>query len=351
MVILIRGWQKETPRFPKKEGNRIATTSNTSFPLLQLANKCPHHPLNSRQPTETLSKNKLEDTMLGLGCICLNSDKLGWPYAWSCRRSLLLRNFPRLPPMRWGDTLAKGTQSKKSIIGSQPRRNHNVFTHYRKDSNCEVWKKTNTARAKRGWDPHNVWTGLYLPQISETWSQQNKKSERGKRIEMRTLNALIVRYDLTNWIQRYPTTSGNFVVFAEIPSSVTEVRNKTHRQFRKTCQIMTSTPHRSETNTMAERTVRRERRNSHRSRAKRTTIRMADVKTAFEQRYAQKFDGPSIPNIPTTAKDMSGVHPFGKTTLKRIFFGCVPRAGGVDHETWWKQAVKICKNQKSEKYT
>ena len=150
---------------------------------------------------------------------------------------------------------------------------------------------------------------------------------------MRTQNALIVRDDFTNWDTEVSDDIGNFVVFTEIPSSVTEVRNKTHRQFRKTCQVMTSTPHRSETNTLADRTVRRERRNSHRSRAKRTTIRMADVKTAFEQRCGQKFDGPSSPNIPTTTKDMSRVHPFGKTTQKGILFGCVPRAGGVDHET------------------
>ena len=31
------------------------------------------------------------------------------------------------------DTLAKDTKSKKGIIGSQPRGNHNVFTHYPED--------------------------------------------------------------------------------------------------------------------------------------------------------------------------------------------------------------------------
>ena len=44
--------------------------------------------------------------------------------------------------------LAKDTKSKKSIIGSQPRENHNVFTHYPKDPNCEVCKKTEKTRAK-----------------------------------------------------------------------------------------------------------------------------------------------------------------------------------------------------------
>ena len=36
------------------------------------------------------------------------------------------------------ETLAKDTKSKKGFIGSQPRGNHNVFTHHPKDSTCEV---------------------------------------------------------------------------------------------------------------------------------------------------------------------------------------------------------------------
>ena len=61
---------------------------------------------------------------------------------------------------------------------------------------------------------------------------------------------------------------------------------------------------------------------------------MAHDKPAFERRYGQKIDGLSIPfgtlveSIPITAKDKSGVHQFGKTTLKGIFLGGVPRAGG-----------------------
>ena len=46
------------------------------------------------------------------------------------------------------NALAKDTKSKKSIIGSQPRENHKVFTHYPKDPNCEVCKKTEKTRAK-----------------------------------------------------------------------------------------------------------------------------------------------------------------------------------------------------------
>ena len=50
--------------------------------------------------------------------------------------------------------------------------------------------------------------------------------------------------------------------------------------------------------------------------------KMADGKTAFEKRYGQKFDGPSIilgtlvEYIPVTAKDKSRVHQFGKARSK-----------------------------------
>ena len=46
------------------------------------------------------------------------------------------------------DSLAQNTKSKKDIIGSQPRGTHNVFTHYPKDSNCEVCQKTTRASCR-----------------------------------------------------------------------------------------------------------------------------------------------------------------------------------------------------------
>ena len=57
------------------------------------------------------------------------------------------------------DTLGKDTESKKGVVGSRPRGNHNVFTHFPKDPNCEVCKmtKNNTSQVlkktkARGWD-------------------------------------------------------------------------------------------------------------------------------------------------------------------------------------------------------
>ena len=48
------------------------------------------------------------------------------------------------------DTLTKETKSKKDAIGSQPKGNHNVFTHFPKEHKCEVCKKTKTTRVRSG---------------------------------------------------------------------------------------------------------------------------------------------------------------------------------------------------------
>ena len=49
-----------------------------------------------------------------------------------------------------GGTLAKETKSENGVVGSQTRRNHNVFTPHTKDLNVEVciMTKTGWARSK-----------------------------------------------------------------------------------------------------------------------------------------------------------------------------------------------------------
>ena len=78
----------------------------------------------------------------------------------------------------------------------------------------------------------------------------------------------IVQDDLTNWIQSYPMknkrNTGNDVVFPKISSSVTEdiISTDNSKEFMQARQDLqwnhdTITPHRSETNGVAERAVRR----------------------------------------------------------------------------------------------
>ena len=256
------------------------------------------------------------------------------------------------------DTLAKDTKSKKGIIGSQPRSNHSVFTHYPEDPNCEVCKETNTTRARCGIKPKKRVDGIApSTKCGDLNTADHKNSERGKRVEMRIQK----RFNRARWYheldselsEKNERNIGDNVVFTKISSSVTDNWKV------KACQDWqwnhyTSTPHRSETNGVAERAVPRVNDGTaiapvqsglseefwlglcdgmivllaQRARQKRQHSRF------FLYIYGQTFDGPSTPfetlvdYVPITAKDKSRIHQYGQTTLKGIFFGYVPRAGG-----------------------
>ena len=103
-----------------------------------------------------------------------------------------------------GNTLAKDTKSKKGIIGSQPR--GNVFTHFPKDPNCEVCKKTRTTRAGCRLNPmRRVDGGAFSTIFGDVITADNKiqNVENESRCGHKR-NAPIVQDDFTNWIQRYP---------------------------------------------------------------------------------------------------------------------------------------------------
>ena len=105
-------------------------------PFVQLPNRQHYHPLNSRQPKGNLQREQeVEDTMLDLlqpftegleeRGVSSSLRQLGVTLRMKLsKNSLMMRNFPRLPP----DTLANDTKSKKGIIGSQPREDQHVST-------------------------------------------------------------------------------------------------------------------------------------------------------------------------------------------------------------------------------
>ena len=240
------------------------------------------------------------------------------------RNNLWTRNSPRLPPMLGGDTLAKDTQSKEGIIGSQPRGNHNVFTHYPKDLKCEVCKKTKTTRARcRTKTKKCVDKIAPSAEFGAPITADDKILNVENELRCGHKNALIVQNDFTNWTQSHPmktqdTSETTSCLHRFLPPSQKQERDNS-KSFMQACQVLqwshdTSNPHRSETNGVAERAV---------SRVKeRTAIalvqsglpedwwdsamerccymrnvhdKMIDGKTAFEKRYGQTFDGPSIP--------------------------------------------------------
>ena len=123
----------------------------------------------------------------------------------------------------------------------------------------------------------------------------------------------------------------------------------------------TSTPHRSETNGIAERAVRRVKEGTYAvllqsglneswwadsmecyTYLRNVTDLLSDGKRPYERRFGQPFKGLIIPfgslveYHPITAKDQSRIHQFGKKVLPGLFLGYALHAGRI-----WKGDVLI----------
>ena len=137
-------------------------------------------------------------------------------------------------------------------------------------------------------------------------------------------------------------------------------------EFGKACEDLswnhcTSTPHRSETNGIAERAVRRGKEGTSvvllqsgldeswladsmecKTCLRNVTDLLSDGKTPYERRFGQPFKGPIIPFCslveyhPFTAKDQSRTHQFGNKVLPGLFLGYALYAGGI-----WKGDVLV----------
>ena len=130
-------------------------------------------------------------------------------------------------------------------------------------------------------------------------------------------------------------------------------------EFGKACEDLswnhcTSTPHRSETNGIAERAVRRVKEGTSivllqsglneswwadsmecNTYLRNVTDLLSHVKTLHERRFGQPFKGLIIPfgslveYHPITAKDQYRIHQFGKKVLLGLFLGYALYAGGI----------------------
>ena len=137
-------------------------------------------------------------------------------------------------------------------------------------------------------------------------------------------------------------------------------------EFGKACEDLswnhcTSTPHRSETNGIAERAVRRVKEGTSTvllqsglnenwwadsmecyTYLRNVTDLLSDGKTPYERRFGQPFKGPIIPfgslveYHPVTAKDQSRIYQFGKKVLPGLFLGYALYA-----ERIWKGDVLV----------
>ena len=183
----------------------------------------------------------------------------------------------------------------------------------------------------------------------------------------------VVQDIATQWIQAYlcktktsQETQRSLQKFLESDGKPKVIYTENSLEFDKACEDLswnhcTSTPHRSETNGIAERAVRRVKEGTSavllqsglsESRwadsmecytcLRNVTDLLSDGKTSYERRFGQRFEGLVLPfgslveYHPTTAKDRSRIHPLGKKVLPGLFLGYALYAGRI-----WKGDVLV----------
>ena len=185
--------------------------------------------------------------------------------------------------------------------------------------------------------------------------------------------AVVIQDLATQWIQSYPCkskssqeTKKNLMKFLEPTRKPKVISTDNSLELGKSCEELswnhcTSTPHRSETNGIAEGAVRR---------VKEVTFAvllqsrlgnewwadsmecycflrniqdlLSDGKSPYERRFGMPFDGPVITfgavveYHPVSAKDQSRLHQFGAQVLPGIFLGYASYAGRI-----WKGDIMV----------
>ena len=248
---------------------------------------------------------------------------------------------------------------------------HNVHTHFTKNRNCEICKRTKITRApcrRRNGEaaPRAANFGDLITADHKVLSD-NCESRNNHRY------AVVVQDLATQWIQAYPCknktsqeTQRSLQKFLEPERKPKVIYTDNSLEFGKACEDLswnhcTSTPHRSETNGIAERAVRRAKEGTSAvllqsglneswwadsmecyTHLRNVTDLLSDGKTPYERRFGQPFKGPIIPFSslveyhPITAKDQSRIYQFGKTVLPGLFLGYALYAGRI-----WKGDVLI----------
>ena len=185
--------------------------------------------------------------------------------------------------------------------------------------------------------------------------------------------AVVVQDLATLWIQSYPCktktsqeTERSLQKFLEPNRKPNVIYTDNSLDIGKACEDLswnhcTSTPHRSETNGIAERAVRRVKEGTSAvllqsgldenwsadslecfSYLRNIQDLLSDAKTPHERRFGKPLNGPIIPfgslvaYYPISPKDQSRIHQFGKKVLPGLFLGYALHARGI-----WKGDVLI----------
>ena len=248
---------------------------------------------------------------------------------------------------------------------------HSVEIHFHKDRNCEICKRTKITRVpcRR----RNGEAVLRAEKFGDLIKADHKVLSDNCESRNNHRYAVVVQDLATQWIQAYPCktktsqeTQRSLQKFLEPERNPKVIYTDNSLEFGNACEDLswnhcTSTPHRSETNGIAERAVRRVKEGTSdvllQSRLneswwadsmecytylRNVTDLLSDGKTPYERRFGQPFKGPIIPfgslveYHPITAKDQSRIHQFGKKVLLGLFLGYTLYAGRI-----WKGDVLI----------
>ena len=201
---------------------------------------------------------------------------------------------------------------------------HSVYTHFPKDRNCEICKRTKITRA-----PCRRRNGEAVPRAANFGDlitadhkilSDNCESRNNHRY------AVVVQDLVTQWIQACPCPTKNsqetersLQKFLERDRNPQVIYTDNSLEFGNACEDLswnhcTSTPHRSETNSIAERAVRRVKEGTSAAllqsglneswwadsmecytHLRNVTDLLSDLKTPYERRFGQPFKGPIIP--------------------------------------------------------
>ena len=241
---------------------------------------------------------------------------------------------------------------------------HSVYTHFPKDRDCEICKRTKITRAPRR--RRNGEAVLRAVHFGDLTTADHKVLSDKCESRNNHRYAIVVQDQATQWIQAYPCktktsqgTERSLQKFLEPNRNPKVSYADNSLEFGKASEDLswnhcTSTPHRSETNGTAERAVRRVKEGTSAVLLqsglneswwadsmecciylRNVTDLLSDGKTPYERRFGQPFKGPIIPFGSLveyhliTAKDQSQNPSSRKESLTWI----VPRIRSVRGET------------------
>ena len=366
-----------TSRTPMKQESYSSSSSSSSSSSPTVISPVPvsnsvddrfGQPDDETQANKTLKPNKKETTIERGNPLCSDDSEIP-EWLQEFRENLVDVEIP----LQGGSHASSSHEA--SLEPTTKRRGdlgkHNVHTHFPKDRNCEICKRTKITRA-----PCRRRKGEAVPRadnFGDLMTADHKVLSDNCESRNNHRYAVVVQDLATQWIQAYPCknktsqeTQRSLQKFLEPERKPKVIDTDNSLEFGKACEDLswnhcTSTPHQSETNGIAERAVRRVKEGTSavllqsglneswwadsmecHTYLRNVTNLLSDGKTPYERRFGQPFKGPIIPfrslveYHPITAKDQSRTNQFGKKVLPGLFLGYALYAGGI-----WKGDVLI----------